>query len=73
MVDNFNGTPNYGLYDGYGQTKYMAHKIMEQLPPPGRIANLGYVYSDRVRMLVPDITDASESIFKVMLVTSLDR
>jgi thioester reductase-like protein len=79
MVDKFNGTPNYGLYNGYGQTKYVAHKIMEQLPrlrsefrctPPARIVNLGYVYSDRVPMLVPDITDAFESIFKVMLVTN---
>ena len=52
---------------------------MEQLPrlrsgfrwtPPGRIVNLGYVYSDRVPMLVPDITDAFESIFKAMLVTN---
>ena len=62
-----------------GRQKYVAHKIMEQLPllrsefrctPLGRIVNLGCVYSDRVPMLVPDITDAFESIFKVMLVTN---
>ena len=29
-----------------------------------------YLYSVRVTMLVPDITDAFENIFKVMLVTN---
>jgi len=79
LIDTLNGTPNLGLYNGYGQTKYVAHKIVEQLPrlsrqfrcaPPARIVNLGYVYSDRVPMLVPDITDAFESVFKVMLTTN---
>ena len=66
MVNKFNGTPNYGLYNGYGPRL----RSVLRCTPPGKIVNLGCVYSDRLPMLVPDITDAFVSIFKVMLVTN---
>jgi len=65
-----------GMYNGYAQTKYVTHRMLEQLPrlghgmqclPPVRLVNMGYVYPDASPPLVPDITDAFEVVFKVML------
>lgn len=76
LIDKFNGLPDDGMYNGYAQTKFVAHRLIEEMPnlgrgmqclPPVRLLNMGYVYPDYQPPPVPDISDAFEVVFKVML------
>lgn len=66
--------PNDGLYDGYAQSKYVGHRMAEevrasklQCAPPIALVNMAYVHLETSPPVVPDITDAWEVVMKVCL------
>jgi hypothetical protein len=68
--------PNDGLYDGYAQTKYVGHCMVEevaglkgklQCAPPIVLVNMAYVHLPQSPPLVPDVSDAWEVVMKVCL------
>lgn len=68
--------PNDALYDGYAQTKYVGHCMVEevaglkgklQCAPPVVLVNMAYVHLPRSPPLIPDISDAWEVVMKVCL------
>lgn len=82
IIEELNGkiVPNEGLYNGYAQTKYVAHCMAEELvrlrgkshcAPPMALLNMGYVHYQCSPPAVPDITDAWEVVLKVCLETGV--
>lgn len=78
LVEELNGTiaPDDGLYNGYAQSKYVAHRMAEELAqlrgkmqcvPPISLINMGYVHSQTWPPSVPDVSDAWEVMLKICL------
>lgn len=78
LVEELKGTiaPDDGLYNGYAQSKFVAHRMAEELArlrgkkqcvPPISLINMGYVHSQTWPPCVPDVTDAWEVMLKICL------
>jgi len=78
LVEELKGkiVPDDGLYNGYAQSKFVAHRMAEELArlrgkmqcvPPISLINMGYVHSQTWPPSVPDVTDAWEVMLKVCL------
>jgi nucleoside-diphosphate-sugar epimerase len=88
LVDSLNGKiiENKGLYNGYSQGKFIAHKLIEKLYslyynykciPYIYPINLGYIFPyynldlDLPELIIPNITDSVEVIFKICLIENV--